>query len=297
MLKKIKSTLNPLLKTLPFIGIIKKVYYKRRFKTEINLLAGKDEPVSTHPSIIHFSFNKAATQYVKDILSRCAGENGLKTVGYNDYAFHTNLPYLDHLDAEQVQPYAHIFRPQGYLYSVFGGMVEGIPSMEKYKIVLIARDPRDILVSNYYSMAFSHKLPDKKGDKYDDFISRRSYAQSVSIDEYVKARAEVVFNEFYRYQTQLLDKFPHTYLTSYESMVLDFENWLKALLQYCELKISDTLFQAIVDENKKLKPKKEDVNSHLRKGMPGGHKDKLKPETIHFLNEKLAPVLERFNYN
>ena len=46
-----------------------------------------------------------------------------------------------------MENYKHIFKSKGYLYRVFGGMVEGIEDLENYKIVLATRDPRDILVS------------------------------------------------------------------------------------------------------------------------------------------------------
>ena len=73
----------------------------------------------------------------------------------------------------------------GYLYSVFGGMIEGIPSLEKYKVILVTRDPRDILVSDYYSIAYSHSVPSKTGNKYDKFMSKRNKAREYTIDDFV----------------------------------------------------------------------------------------------------------------
>ena len=44
---------------------------KRQFKVERELIEGCHHAKSPHRSIIHFSVNKAATQYTKSILSRC----------------------------------------------------------------------------------------------------------------------------------------------------------------------------------------------------------------------------------
>ena len=74
------------------------------------LIKGTHKNSNKHPSIIHFSFNKAATQYVKSILRRCAVENGMVPVGIHDYAFNADFPYLDHLSAKEMEKYMHIFK-------------------------------------------------------------------------------------------------------------------------------------------------------------------------------------------
>jgi hypothetical protein len=86
-----------------------------KFKTELALLKGTRVNSSRHPSIIHFSYNKAATQYVKSILNRCAVENGMVPVGVHDLASHSKVPYLDQLSHDEMKPYQHIFKVQGYL--------------------------------------------------------------------------------------------------------------------------------------------------------------------------------------
>jgi len=70
---------------------------------------------SSH-SVIHYSVNKAASQYTKRIMLRCGEENGLLPVRMSDYAWAKEFPYLFTLSAEEVKPYLHIFRPHGYLY-------------------------------------------------------------------------------------------------------------------------------------------------------------------------------------
>ncbi len=145
----------------------------------MKLIKGTHKNNSSHPSILHFSLNKVATQYVKSILRRCAVENGMVTVGIHDYAFNSDFPYLDLLSAEEMEEYRYLFKPAGCLYSVFGGMIDGIPDLEKYKVVFVARDPRDLLVSNYYSMAHSHSAP--TGEKREAFMLERVKALLMSM--------------------------------------------------------------------------------------------------------------------
>jgi len=295
MVRKAKSLVNYFPSPIERLG--RRIYVQQQFKTELELIKGKHQNENEHPSIIHFSFNKAATQYVKSILIRCAIENGMAPIAIHDYAFHTNFPRLHRLSAKEMAKYHHIFKQRGYLYSVFAGMIEGIPHLEKYKVVLVARDPRDILVSGYYSIAYSHSVPSKTGDKYEGFMKQRRTARKLTVDEYVIAESGRVYDDFARYQSMLLEKYPNTYLTTYEQMVSDFGGWLDGLVGYCELDVSKSLFESLIQENEHLTPKREDIHKHLRKGQPGDYREKLKIETIEYLDAKFASILARFGYN
>ena len=47
-------------------------FFKDKFLVEKALLAGHHRTYSQRPSVLHFSFNKAATQTVKKLLIECA---------------------------------------------------------------------------------------------------------------------------------------------------------------------------------------------------------------------------------
>lgn len=268
------------------------------FKTEIELMRGEHINNNSLKSIIHFSFNKAATQYIKSVLLKCAIENGMIPVAFNEYAFNTRLPFLDHLTLEEMQGYKHIFKLHGYVYSVFGGMVEGIDSLDKYKIIFSVRDPRDMLVSSYYSQAYSHVLPDADGNKLERFMERRKFALNSTIDEYVLREAENVYKTFVKYDELLISRYaPVIHLVRYEDMVENFEEWLAGIISYCEFEVSDILRAALIAENAQMRPKGEDVQKHLRKGVPGDYKQKLLQETIVSLNDKLSAMINRFGYS
>jgi len=268
----------------------------RQFNVELELISGTHNNTNKHPSIIHFSFNKAATQYVKSILVECATEIGMVHAGINEYAFNSHFPYLDHLSSEEMKKFQHIFKKKGYLYSVFGGMIESIPELENYKIVLGVRDPRDMLVSGYYSQAFSHPAPDISGNKYEVFLEKRELARSRTIDQHVLDESIKMNSTFEKYHNLLLKQYAHVYVTKYEDMVADFNGWLEGLLCYCDLQISDALRVKIIDNNQKLKPTSEDISKHLRKGLPGDYKEKLQKETIQQLNETFSNYLALFGY-
>lgn len=270
-------------------------FLQRRFKVEMQLMRGEHKNDNTHPSIIHFSLNKAATQHVKKVLRRCALENGMTPAHVNEYAFYTKYPYLTGANSKKMDNYQHVFKPIGYLYTAFGGMVQGILELEKYKVVLMVRDPRDLIVSSYYSISYSHSTPPKTSSRYEKFSQRRQAAKQMTIDEYAISESERFYTILHRYKTLLLDKYAHVYLTSYEEMTADYQSWLENLLAACQLTISNELFQALIKENQRLQPKKENIHKHIRKGKPGDHQNKLKPETIEYLNTKFESIFEAFS--
>ena len=297
MNRRIKDIAKATIIQVPVIGrFATRTLRRRRFKTELALLASKHENSNTHTSIIHFSFNKAATQHVKSILRACASYNRVTPVDIHDYAFDTDLPFLNRLSAQEMKAYEHIFRKKGYLYSVFGGMIEGIPDLQSYKVILVVRDPRDILVSEYFSIRFSHPTPDIKSNKRNRFLARRSSANNMTLDEYVISESNRLKQTFDRYENHLFSKHNDVYITSYEHMTCDFEDWLRGLLKYCELEISSTLFQALARESKKQKPQAENIYQHVRSGKSGNYKDKLGEEAIADLNEKFAGILHRYGF-
>lgn len=269
---------------------------QKKFSVELSLIAGKDVATCDHPSIIHFSVNKAATQYIKRVLQHCARHCGLVNVGIHDYAFQAQFPYLDSLSPQEMQRYQHIFRPQGYCYAVFGGMIEGVPELERYRQVLVLRDPRDVLVSSYFSVAFSHVAPGEGSDKREEFAQMRARAQTSTIDDYVLAESHRVLGNYERYKRLLIDRYPTAYVTKYEHMTEDFAGWLNALLEYCELDVSADLFANLVQEHEAKRPRQEDTQRHTRKGRPGDHREKLLPDTIAQLNAKFGDILAALDY-
>jgi len=124
----------------------------------------------------------------------------------------------------------------------------------------------------------------------------RRKARGISIDEYVESESERLYINYQRYCTHLLDCYPHVFVTKYEDMTLEFPTWLKKILGYSELEISNTLFTSLTDEAEHAQPRREDIHQHVRKGTPGDFKEKLKSKTIEDLNSRFLPLLKRFGY-
>lgn len=264
------------------------------YPVERQLLRGGHKPKSDHPSIIHYSVNKAATQYIRNILIRCAKENALTPVQFNQYAWMTDIEYLDRMSAAEFESFKGVLRPRGYCYTVFARNIRFLSDSELYKKLLVVRDPRDILTSHYFSQAYSHPLP-ADPEKAQAFLNNRETVRQKTIDEFVMGFSDGVAEVFDGYMDHLVGQ-DNLHISRYEDMIADFSRWLDELLAFCDLKISDKTRADLIASSAGSVPAGQQPDRKRRQVVPGDHKRKLKPETIDALNARFAPILDCFGY-
>lgn len=158
------------------------------------------------------------------------------------------------------------------------------------KIICMIRDPRDILVSSYFSFGKTHSLSKNK-DLEKVQLQQRETIQALSLDEYVLNYVDDQ-QEYFDQCKLLLDSCPNHLLLKYETMILDFEKFYDNLNQFMPL--DKKIKNRVVEQTR---PKDlEDLTSHRRSGQVAGFKQKLKRQTIEQLNGKLRKALEDFAY-
>lgn len=154
------------------------------------------------------------------------------------------------------------------------------------------RDPRDVLTSLYFSMAYSHVI--YKNALESKMMNNREQALAQPIDEWIHHQAQLFLPRYQYYIENLIGQ-KNTCLVRYEDMVGNFETWLNTILTGLNLtNVSDSLKQKIIGEaNFDVE---ENVASHKRQVQPGDHKRKLQAETIQKLNETFSSILETLGY-
>lgn len=269
---------------------------RRRYPVELALLDGRLGNRPDHPrSVIHFSLNKAATQYVKTLLFTCARHSNLLPVSMHDLAFESRLPYLTD-GTEAARSLHRVFHPRGYVYSVFGGVIRGRPSACKLRTVIVIRDPRDILVSHYFSVAYSHAIPSAASNKRETIVESRAAALATDIDTHVVKEAPTLLARYTDMLNYCRDHDEDCMVFRYEEMISDFDTWLRSLIDFCQFSVCEETVSNLVSDAQARRGKDEDVRSHNRRGVHGDYANKLKPETISYLNETFEQVLEFFEY-
>jgi len=187
-----------------------------------------------------------------------------------------------------------------------------VPDIDTYRIILHLRDPRDVLVSMYFSYCFIHSGPVAGNAGY-----RKKVAEA-GIDAFVltKAREEGassyigdcgtggslqdltggIVKKYRDYIDNLVGRH-NVILVKYEEMVSDFPGWLDKFMAPFQLANKNEIRNHLIALSPQFFPKRtQDVMHHVRRVTPGDHKNKLKPKTIAELNTIFADILETLGY-
>ncbi len=163
--------------------------------------------------------------------------------------------------------------------------------------VLLVRDPRDTIVSGYFSIAYSHKVPDSNKENVDglreSMLKKRELTQAQSIDQYSIENADSLNGTISKY-LQLVGS-PNLKIYRYEDVVMNKQPWIKDMADFLDLELPDKLLNRIL-KRLDVVPDQEQPDQHVRRVTPGDHKDKLKPETIAYLDEVFADFMKSFSY-
>ena len=200
---------------------------------------------------------------------------------YNKYYFDTEENDLE--DLTNWKNRTGCFAPLRYYFN--------IPQELNAHIILHLRDPRDVLVSLYFSEAYSHSV--FKG-VFDLSQSERNEIINMGIDRYVLEYADT-FNRKYTEYQHLLTK-QDSIFVKYEDLVLNFPYWLQEVAKGFAIENKRFIHSMIKKYKGEFEVKKENLHAHKRKIVPGDYKEKLKPETIGKLNTMFSENLKKYNY-
>lgn len=245
-----------------------------------------------HDSFYVFSLHKCASTMLQRMFRDIGSYNRMTNVAIDQFRFSANYTYT----AENLEELPSIFVPKGYWYGVFRRIaLDTAPEFHTFdftkKSILLVRDPRDILTSYYYSIAYSHLAP---GDSGKTLRELGKEATPLSIDQYVVNLAPEFLSRFRKYIELLLPN-PLCEVFRYEDIIDHKLEFIQAAVKHFHLSFPEQMARTLATKED-IKPVKENVYEHIRRVTPGDHKEKLKPETIDRLNAIFSEVLQRFRY-
>lgn len=162
------------------------------------------------------------------------------------------------------------------------------------RFVLLVRDPRDALVSQYFSYgrkAGSHAVPTKNAQAFLDTLAK---TEDREIDDYALAAAPNLRLKLEAYRSAL--DFDLGLLRQYETVYFDKETFLAEIFDHFAMPVPRQIIAAVARAND-VRPAQEDETKHIRKGSPGDHKEKLRPDTIARLNDIFRDVGSFYGYH
>jgi hypothetical protein len=294
--------------------------------------AGTERVVFTLPptdaperdSVLVFALPKAGSVLLNRIMQDLSRKVGLRYVSIMAEYFTLGIP-----DELHPATTSEIFLRRGYCYGGFRYVPTfAIPIIPAVRKVLLVRDPRDMLVSYYYSMLKSHPSPGNVLDppvEGRDLAQRlgeeRDLAQRLGVDAYARQMAPVYREYFGGYRRLCtgyeIDFFPNpsTYrnllsrlfasrrksieqkirVYRYEDVIYAKETWIQDICDWFSLPI-DKQSQVAVAKGANIFPAKEREDKHIRQVHPGNYQSKLSQETINFLTDYFYDDMKFFGY-
>ena len=255
-------------------SIIKKFNPKNK-TIDINLAL----PDTLDRGIIIYTTHKAGSMFVYRLL-----RNLCEDLGYTLYSINeSNFPQQpDDKDFRNI-PTNCLIGP--IRYSCFPERIN------EYRIVLHIRDPRDVLVSMFYSWCYSHE---RGKSFYSD--EKIQHWIEMGIDNFVIENAPEYVDRYSSYVNVMNEN--DVTLIKYEEMVLGFPEWVEKFLTIFPINNHEYVKNYIVERymHEFKLPIKENKYRHKRRMLPGDHKEKLKRNTVKKLNELFSTVLKEFQY-
>lgn len=239
---------------------------------------------SDYSSAYVFAFHKSGSTLIQSMLQDYCSVIGVPTFSLFDSVFRQGI------STEFVQGDARVcLNKPGYIFTGFRHFPRFEFDMRDRKAILLVRDPRDMLVSLYYSIKTSHPIPSADVK----FKRQRQDALEINIDEFVLKRRGLFYNAFKEYMTALSGSDLTIY--RYEDVVYRKEEWLRDLVKNLSLKEIDSEIKSVATRSDII-PKAENEAKHIRQVHPGNHKKKLGKKTVDFLNDYFKDFMSEFGY-
>ena len=270
---------------------------------------------ATRPNIFFLCMHKAASTFVADVLLQSISKRSKDYEVFNIGSLLIN--YLDKRQkqggsrpknrAEQKQQLDEFLQEQpvpssnclvGRLYSHHWDTVSGYCDESRDRVMVMRRDPRDALVSLYYSLAISHDLNATERGK-EAMNSARTTLASQGVRDGLKTMLTKSMNgtitEFL-HCTDLIASGDNVIDLPYEMLINDRYQWLHRFVKGAGL--SDIVNDRWIEEmaNHLTPPEKEDPTSHKRRMRPGNWVDVFDDELKDMVTSSLGGRLEQFGY-
>lgn len=242
-------------------------------------------PASTSgkPSILLVGLPKSGTTMLTQVFKLACRANGVAHVDLHGDLFKRGLGEKADQELEGI---SQLFQPTGYCYGAFRrafGFLNQSPAAREMTVIWIVREPKDILVSRYFSDAYSH--PTGTGKQSDDFKARREAFLKMTVSEYARNTVEGYAQNCAHFQRMIPSKQIHWY--RYEDIIYKKREWISDMMAKIDWSLNDAQMQEILDLVDVF-PEAENKEQHIRQVHPGNYVKHLDQETIDYVDRVLA---------
>lgn len=246
-----------------------------------------------YDNIFHCCVQKTASQWFRSV--------------FNDFIFYQYSGLPAHC-TKFPRHYSKIELPQDYdktlprkrvatpLYINYSDYLN-IPKPEQYKTFFVTRDPRDIVVSFYFSTKYSHP-------SMVHIIKMRRELQTLNMQEGLKY-ATVALQKMgvFEAQKSWINTADHNHkIFRFEDLANNNYTFLRQLLSYLDVEIPankfDTLYHKHSFEHhaQGRTQGEEDINSHYRRGTPGDWENYFDRYVMNHFKDTTTNLVEILGY-
>lgn len=251
-----------------------------------------DVQAASHRTAFALSIRKSGSSVFSNIVAAISEASARTVVDLPGKAFQHNIAHRFWNDREAL---SRMIWP-GNVYigfrdaptALFGDSV-----FRQAAKILLVRDPRDVLVSEYFSNAYSHSLPSKEPSS-SIIAKERKTAQTLDLESYVMGRVDALNNTISSYRPLIQSK--NLTIIRYEDVIFDKASWMRQIAECFDLELSEQLITDII-KWADIRPDTENPSEFIRRVTPGDYLEKLARETIDTLDDRLDPIWWEVGYD
>ena len=244
----------------------------------------------------YFGHHKCASQWIRSVISDVCSLLGLKLANVsgpgkfkkdlNAFVLEKGMDFLTYTNAN----------------------FSFISKLDNFKGFHVIRDPRDIVVSAYFSHRYSHST-----DKWPELIEHREKLQRVPFEEGLcvemdmrKKQFDIMYDWDYSC-SNILELKMEDLISDSEAVFRNVFGFLGLLNQDTETisrgkAVSVEQLSSIIDRQQFARksggrnPGEENLNNHYRKGISGDWRNHFAPEHIEYFKSKYNDLLLKLGY-
>jgi hypothetical protein len=234
---------------------------------------------------------KSGSSLLNNIVKTLATHNNLNFVDVGGTLFEGGFQVADWQD----DPALSEILIKGNVYGGFRNSPKAFYKSEYFRKgskILLVRDPRDALVSEYFSNAYSHSVPES-GSSRAELLNLRQLALEIPIEEYVLRMVRPMKQTLREYRFIIDD--PSCRVFRYEDVIFDKAGLMRDICEFFRWEASNDLRDHIL-RWADVRPSEERPTEFIRRVTPGDYKEKLSNRTIKRLTSILAAEMAMFGY-
>ncbi len=231
------------------------------------------------PTVFHITHRKAGSQWVAEILKQCAPSRFVTPKEFAGHFYDTPI--------KSGSIYAAVYAAKHDFDAVIN-----LGSFPHKKFVVI-RDLRDTLISEYFSLKYSHPLIHERYRKWREILMGCDKTQGLLyiMDE--------ILPEYADFQRSWIDT--DAWLIKYEDLIRDEFKIFEKIIEHCQIAISQQRLSDIVCNNSfevvtGRRRGQEDLIAHQRKGIIGDWQNHFSDLVTEEFKERFGKILIKTGY-